>query len=104
MLGNSSLLGAPAATRRLFAAWDIAWDEDLTPERAPSLLIARLLEDGDAADLAWLLATFPEAEVAAWLARHGGRQLSRRSRAFWQVALGVAASSAPPETGLLWPL
>jgi hypothetical protein len=94
----------PAGTRRLFTAWDIAWDEDLTPERAPALLLARILEDGDAADLAWLLATFPEPEVAAWLARHGGRQLSRRSRAFWQVALGVETAPRLPAADLLWPL
>jgi len=91
----------PAGARRLFAAWD---EEDLTPERASSLLLARLLEDGDAADLAWLTATFPEPEIAAWLARHGGRQLSRRSRAFWQVVLGVEASPGRPEAEALWPL
>jgi hypothetical protein len=91
----------PAGARRLFAAWA---EEDLTPERASSLLIARLLEDGDAADLAWLTATFPEPEIAAWLARHGGRQLSRRSRAFWQVVLGGEAGPARPEAEALWPL
>jgi hypothetical protein len=91
----------PAGARRLFAAWD---EEDLTPERASSLLLARLLEDGDAADLTWLTATFPEPEIAAWLARHGGRQLSRRSRAFWEVMLGGEASPANPEAKALWPL
>lgn len=102
--GAGSAAPAPAGTRRLFTAWDIAWDEELTPERAPSLLTARILEDGDAADLAWLFATFSEPEVAAWLARRGGRQLSRRSRAFWQVALGVEAAPGLPEADLLWPL
>jgi hypothetical protein len=91
----------PPGARRLFAHWA---DEDLTPERAPSLRIARLLEDGDAADLAGLLATTPEAEIAAWLARHGGRQLSARSRAFWEIVLGVAAGPGRPEAGALWPL
>jgi hypothetical protein len=91
----------PAGARRLFAGYA---GEDLTPERAPSLLIYRLLEDGDAADLAWLLATFPEPEIAAWLARHGGRQLSRRSRAFWELVLGVEASPANAEARALWPL
>jgi len=91
----------PAGARRLFTHWD---EEDLTPERASSLLLARLLEDGDAADLSWLTATFPEPEIAAWLARHGGRQLSRRSRAFWQVVLGVEAVPARPEAEALWPL
>lgn len=96
-----SLPALPAGTHRLFAAYA---EEDLTPERGRALLIARLLEDGDAADLAWLLSTFPESEIAAWLARHGGRQLSRRSRAFWQVVLGVEASVANPTTEALWPL
>jgi hypothetical protein len=91
----------PAGARRLFAHWA---EQDLTPERAPSLLIARLLEDGDAADLAWLLETFPESEIAGWLARHGGRQLSSRSRAFWEAVLGVEAGPATLETRALWPL
>lgn len=91
----------PAGTRRLFAPWA---QEDLTRERAPSLLIARLLEDGDAADLAVLWGEFPESEVAAWMARHGGRQLSRRSRAFWRAVLGVEAGPAREEAGALWPL
>jgi hypothetical protein len=87
----------PAGARRLFAAYA---EEDLTPE----LLIARLLEDGDAADLSWLTGTIPEPEIAAWLARHGGRQLSRRSRAFWEVVLGAQASPSVPEAKALWPL
>jgi hypothetical protein len=91
----------PTGTRRLFTAWDEA---DLAPERAPGLLLARILEDGDAADLAWLLGALPEPEVAAWLVRHGGRQLSRRSRAFWQVALGVETAPGLPSADLLWPL
>jgi hypothetical protein len=91
----------PAGTRRLFAAYA---EEDLIAERTASLRLARLLEDGDAADLAWLLATTPEPEIAAWLARHGGRQLSTRSRAFWEVVLGVAASPAAAEAQALWPL
>jgi len=94
-------LSLPEGARRLFAHWE---EEDLTPERAPSLLIARLLEDGDAADLAWLLETFPEPEVAAWLARHGGRRLSARSRAFWEVVLGVEPGPAVREAKALWPL
>ncbi|MEO6192792.1 MAG: hypothetical protein ABIS20_07260 [Thermoanaerobaculia bacterium] len=98
-------MSLPAGARRLFAAYH---EEDLVPERASSLLLARLLEDGDAADLAWLTATFPEPEIAAWLARHGGRQLSRRSRAFWRVVLGVEAGPVPsknrPEAKALWPL
>jgi hypothetical protein len=98
-----SLPALPAGTRRLFPDSVAA---DLSPERAPSLLISRLLEDGDAADLAWLLRTLPEAEIAAWVERHGGRQLSRRSRAFWQAVLGVEAKLSENHSAAeaLWPL
>ncbi|HEX9943644.1 MAG TPA: hypothetical protein VGG03_16660 [Thermoanaerobaculia bacterium] len=94
-------MSLPAGTRRLFSGYDEA---DLTPERGGSLLIARLLEDGDAADLAWLLSNTSEPALADWLARHGGRKLSRRSRAFWEAVLGVAAAPARPEAEALWPL
>lgn len=94
-------MSLPAATRRLFPGYDEA---DLSPERAGSLLMARVLEDGDAADLAWLLATFPAPAIAEWLARHGGRQLSVRSRAFWEIVLGRAAGPAGPAAEALWPL
>ena len=93
-------MSLPAGARRLFPHYE---EEDLDPRRAPSLLISRLLEDGDAADLAWLLATFPEPEIAAWLTRHG-RLLSRRSRAFWGVVLGVETGPENPEAEALWPL
>ena len=94
-------MSLPAGARRLFAGYA---EENLSPERASSLLLSRLLEDGDTADLAWLLTTISEPEIAAWFARHGGRQLSRRSRAFWGLVLGVEASPPVPETKELWPL
>ena len=91
-------MSLPEGTRRLFPHYDEVGD---------SLVIARLLEDGDAADLAWLFGRFPEVEIADWLARHGGRLLSARSRAFWEDVLGVSAGSAGPahpEAAALWPL
>lgn len=94
-------MSLPAGTRRLFSAYDEA---DLTPERGGSLLIARLLEDGDATDLAWLWSAIPEPAVVDWFAEHGGRQLSARSRAFWQLVLGRPAGLARPEAKALWPL
>ncbi|HEY7214062.1 MAG TPA: hypothetical protein VIC28_05490 [Thermoanaerobaculia bacterium] len=94
-------MSLPAGARRLFPHYDEA---DLDRDRAGSLLIARLLEDGDAADLAWLLGAAGEPAVADWFAGHGGRQLSRRSRAFWEIVLGRPASPVRPEAGSLWPL
>jgi alpha-D-ribose 1-methylphosphonate 5-triphosphate synthase subunit PhnH len=82
--------------------------EDLTlnpsPRGSRSLVLARLLEDGDRNDLAWLFAALPESEVAAWLGLHGGRKLSRRSAAYWQTVLGVAAGAPATDRADLWPL
>lgn len=86
----------PAETRRLFPGLD----------SNPGLpfLIARLLEDGDGADLHWLCRNIPEFELAAWLQSQGGRQLSTRSRAFWELVLGAEAGPEAPVRKDLWPL
>ena len=86
----------PPETRRLFPGH----------ESAPGLpfLIARLLEDGDQDDLRWLTGNVPEADLAAWLEQRGGRQLSVRSRAFWEAVLGRPAGGEVPIRKELWPL
>lgn len=94
-------MSLPAAARRLFSGYDA---ERLDPVADRSLILARLLEDGDGADLAWLTAQIPEPEIAAWLVRHGGRQLSRRSRAFWAAVLGVQPGPTVVVSDALWPL
>jgi len=91
---------APAHALRLFPGHD---DGDLDP--ASPQVLARLCEDGDARDLAWLTAAVPESHLAAWLARHGRRQLSRRSRAFWEVVLGQPSGEGGEDVRrALWPL
>ena len=59
-------MSLPEGTCRLFPHYEEVGD---------SLVIARLLEDGDAADLAWLFGRFSETEVADWLSRGYFRQL-----------------------------
>jgi hypothetical protein len=95
---------------RLFPGYAAA---DLEAPDARPFLLSRLLEDGDSADLRRLFAAVPEisevseiseAGAAAWLATHGGRQLSIRSRAFWELVLGTPAGPAAPGIAALWPL
>jgi hypothetical protein len=93
-------LNLPEGTRRLFPHYD----EVALTSQEYSLVIARLLEDGDAADLAWLFGRFSETEIADWLSRHGGRLLSARSRAFWEDVLERPSEPAHPEAAALWPL
>jgi hypothetical protein len=95
-------LQLPEETRRLFPGL-LSGDIDADLGASP-LLIARLLEDGDSHDLAWLCRTLPEAELALWLEARGGRQLSVRSRAFWEVVLGREAGPEAPSRSDLWPL
>jgi hypothetical protein len=90
----------PAAALRLFPHHEAA---DLALPAAAPFVIGRLLEDGDRADLRWLLAALPEAAVAGWLASRGGRGLSRRSRAFWELVVGPAVPP-DPAAAELWPL
>ncbi len=78
--------------------------EDLTLERSRSLVLARLLEDGDSNDIAWLFTVLPEDEISAWLTARGERKLSRRSAAFWQAVLGVSAGFPALGRPDLWPL
>ncbi len=93
----------PIAAARLFPGHPAA---DLDLATAAPFVVGRLLEDGDGADLAWLFGAVPEPEVAQWLGRRGGRHLSRRSRAFWQLAIGPAGAPEPPAAvaAELWPL
>jgi hypothetical protein len=92
---------SPTHALRLFPGHDETGLDPASPQ-----VIARLFEDGDARDLAWLTGAVPEERLAAWLERHGGRQLSRRSRAFWEAVLGRPARPRPQEeiARALWPL
>ncbi len=78
--------------------------EDLNLASSRSLVLARLLEDGDRDDLAWLFAVLPEPEIAAWVATFGGRSLSRRSAAYWQTVLGTPPGPVAAARADLWPL
>jgi hypothetical protein len=93
----------PGSTRRHFPD-GLPGPADAAVPAARGALIARLLEDGDRADLAWLGRAVGREALAAWVARHGSRRLSRRSRAFAAVALGVADPGSDPRAEALWPL
>ncbi len=91
----------PSATQRLFAHYD---NPEELAETAPALVMARLMEEGDSQDLRWLTTTFPESRARQWLHRQGHRQLSRRSRWFWQLVLRCPAAPTPCFSDEVWPL
>ena len=91
----------PPGTSRLFPGAESARLAD--PQSSPDVT-ARLLEDGDTLDLAWLVDRCDEAALAGWIAERGGRQLSRRSRAFWSLLLDRSPSERPEAADEVWPL
>lgn len=93
-------MNLPETARRLFAHVPaVAADAS-----AKNLIVGRLLEEGDSGDLCWLVEEVGEETVADWVRERGGRQLSCRSRRFWERVLRVEAAM-PAEVGEeLWPL
>jgi hypothetical protein len=83
------MLAVPALDVPVFdAAAPHATDAPVLDAAAPDpYVMARLLEDGDREDLAWLCRQLPASALAAWVERHGARRLSRRSLSFWAVIL-----------------
>ena len=93
----------PAHALRLFPGAEEGGPHHPVDPSSPHV-IARLFEDGDTRDLSWLTAAVPEERLAAWFERHAARQLSHRSRAFWEVVLGRPAGAEPDARRDLWPL
>ena len=77
----------PAETLRLFDGYDA---HQLSAVEARDFVIGRLLEEGDSADLVWLGSQVDRAGLRQWMEQRGERQLSRRSRLFWQRVFGLA--------------
>lgn len=89
----------PEQTQRLFAHYG---EPENLAENAPGLVMARLMEEGDSNDLRWLTDTYSEKQITEWLVQHGHRQLSCRSRSFWQSLLNQPALATPDTTDELW--
>lgn len=91
----------PARTRRLFAHYE---EPEGFAHQAPAFIIGRILEEGDSADLEWLFEQFSDYDLRSWLIQRGSRQLTRRSRLFWQMVFDCAIPDPPPLSEQLWPL
>jgi hypothetical protein len=91
----------PAAVRARFSAVSEA---ALREPRHRPFLVARLMEEGSGEELRWLVAEVGRDPLVALLGSRGGRQLSRRSRAFWERVLGIASATPHPLARELWPL
>ena len=91
----------PEEARRLFAHYD---EPENLAEGAPGLVMARLMEEGDSNDLRWLTDTYSKEQITEWFVQHGHRQLSYRSRSFWQSLLNRPNLATHDTAEELWPL
>ena len=85
-------ISLPADSAWLFPEYEfstIAIDTHL------GVIIERILEKGNWAQLRWLFSTYGEENVAAWVRKHGFRLLSKRSFSLWRVTLGIEDFQAP---------
>ncbi len=74
----------PSDLRTLF--WDTNLDT-FDPAAHPDYTILRILELGDEEAVAWMRATFPEAEIRRVLMTD--RRLSRKSANFWALVYQI---------------
>ncbi len=91
----------PPSVLRLFEDLDV---EGLSTPQGENLLIGRLLEDGDSNDIRWLFASLGQPRILRWFETRGGRQLSKRSRAFWYALFGQDSRTGEPLGEQMWPL
>jgi hypothetical protein len=91
----------PPDARRLLSHYD---DPARLPNESPTLVLAKLMEEGDVDDLRWLTSAWGEADLATWIDTRGHRQLSRRSLAFWRLLLDRPGDDHARPGDALWPL
>ena len=79
----------PDVLRPLF--WDSPFD-NLRWSEHRDFVIARVLQTGGTAAVAWLRGAVSNDELAGWIVRRQGHGLDARQLRFWQVALDLPAS------------
>ena len=61
----------------------------LNPQHDASTIIERALRFGSRAELRWLFATYPRAQVAEWVEAWGRFALPEPHLAFWRLMLDI---------------
>ncbi|MBI5934709.1 MAG: hypothetical protein HY867_13470 [Chloroflexi bacterium] len=61
----------------------------LSPQANASLLIERSLVYGSRAEIRWLFAEYPRAQIADWIKRFGRDRLPHPHIDFWKIVLEI---------------
>lgn len=86
----------PARLAPLFPEYDLS---RLNVGRDRSLVVARVLDRGIAAEIRWLLRRLPRRDIARCVQEDGARLLSARSLKLWSLYFGVTPKPLPAWRG-----
>jgi hypothetical protein len=78
----------PPSLAPFFQEYDFA---RLDPQTAAPLIIERVLQYGSRAELRWLFAQYPRAQITAWVERFGSDRLPHPHIDFWRLVLEIAS-------------
>lgn len=78
----------PSSLALFFQEYDL---ENLEPGTAAPLIIERVLQFGNRAEIRWLFGQYSRAQIADWFKKYAKERLPQPHRAFWQIVLGVEA-------------
>lgn len=74
----------PATLAPFFQEYDLA---QLNPQRDAATIIERTLRFGTRAELHWLFAEIPQAQIKAWIQAWGKFALPEPHLSFWRLVL-----------------
>lgn len=69
--------------------------EEMGLEIHQAVIIERILEKGNWAQVRWLFNVYGKDAVTQWVRKHGFRLLSKRSFALWKLTLDIKDFEAP---------
>jgi hypothetical protein len=80
------LSSIPRSLAPFFQEYDL---DKLDVNSAAPLIIERALQYGNRAELRWLFAQYPRAQIVGWFIRYAKERLPNPHRAFWQIILEI---------------
>lgn len=78
----------PATLKPFFQEYDFT---RLNPKKDAHLIIERILQYGNKAELRWLFHTYQQEIIREWVQKYGKDLLPQPHRAFWMIVLDIRA-------------
>ena len=76
----------PSTLAPFFQEYDL---QQLNTQRDSTVIIERALQFGNRAEIRWLFAQYPRAQIVEWIKRFGKDRLPHPHLDFWQIVLEI---------------